>query len=258
VEFQEGCKSCKALVDYSSHPVPFNMKKRGEPFGNPREWLEFNCKEPVDFILALKYDARFLDLYHSFNLPVEPGGYIAFNSEARLIEDRWEQVDEWRTRRDAWPLEDALFCFMGVDGWPNRKPLICRLQELGVTLNGPGPRLRWPQYIEEMTRTRFGLNLPGWGDAICYRTIEYCCLGVPFVSGPELLSLILPWGARFEHGVNHFVVRSMDEVPASLSEMSDPQVYSKLTRGSRQLFDDVFRPGPTGRWWIQVARKYLR
>lgn len=266
VEFQEGGKSCKALIDYTSHAVPFNMYAKSRD--NWETILSDNCQEDYDFILALKYDRRHLDLYSLFG-PVEPGGYIAFNTQARSDPDRWSKIEEWRSQFDSSKKREVLFCRMGLRnskdgkitkwGGPTRSQQLQELKDLGMPLDGPKPRLRWDEYMSLLLTSRAGLNLPGWGNSICYRTLEYACIGVPIISGPELEPMILPWGESWEHEKNHLRVNSMSEVPEAFERLcNDPDLFQTLVDNSRKLFDAVFRPEPTGRWWMEMARKYLK
>lgn len=181
-------------------------------------------------------------------------------------------IEDWRMCFDALLTDRAkrrvLFCRMGtvnskrgVTSWggPSRSQQLQQLQRSGVPLDGPGPRVEWSEYMKLLLTSTAGLDLPGWGEAICYRTLEYACIGIPIISAIPLHEMILPWGKRWESGVNFLHVDFMDQVPEAFTHLcQDEELYLRLMRESRELFDSVFRPEPTGRWWIETARKYLK
>lgn len=119
---------------------------------------------------------------------------------------------------------------------------------------GFGGAVPHQQYVFELSRYKWILNVCGNGWSIDRKVVEACAVGAAIISDRGLEDLLLPWNERFVHGENIWFVDSPEEAVEATKNITDAQ-WRKLVEGSRRIFDGCFHPESMSRWYLKCAQQ---
>lgn len=247
VTFEEEGRRVTAFVDYGDFSALKPQGITSPPYNS-------------DFILKLKYDLRHISEYNSVGIPVIPAGYPIIHADTCTYDadplDLIQALVEGRSKASPAP---NLFAGMSISGRPQRVEAIQAVRAGGIRLWQPQNRKEsWETYIRAMAASFIGLNVEGFGDSICFRTVEFTAMGLPFISKNELSTLSLPWGGRYIPNTHFIPVESWSEIAPTFQRWTSSNgAYRQMSASLLDLFHKSFAPTAIGSWWVFAARTVM-
>lgn len=222
---------------------------------------EYWTRERADVLLAIKWHPG---RKKPFDIPVYPVGMPLCPNAGRydLRHFLENELPMLRSMKDSARQIDEVFFnkyHFRLIGKPKEGDFPNRRAFQEMLHSSPLSRVCYQEpeeYHKGIASHRWFLNLCGNGDSIDRKLVIACAIGTAIISDAGILDVELPWGGRFEHGKNVWIVSSVEEMEEAKRSL-DLETVRRLSLASRDLYDRCLSPDRVAKWIASVARSRI-